>query len=127
MDNGKISGQIAWWEIRVPDMDPAKAFYSTVFDATAIEPFEGYVMLAGADGQPFGALEATTEPVPSDSYQRTYFSTDDLEATLAGIELAGGTVDKPRELISEEFGWWAQARDPFGNRLGLCTSKPAAG
>lgn len=117
-----IEGNIAWWEIRVADLDAAKNFYSTVFGATVNDAFPGYAMLAGADGRPFGALEQTTDTVPTDSFQRTYHGTDDLEATLDAIEQAGGTVEKPRELISDEFGWWALARDPFGNRIGLCTS-----
>lgn len=122
-----INGTIAWWEIRVADLEKAQAFYTSAFGATATPVFENYLMLTGPDGKMFGALEQTTDLVPTDSYQRTYYGTDDLEATLAGIERAGGSVEKPRELISDEFGWWALARDPFGNWLGLCTSKPAAG
>lgn len=118
-----LNGNIAWWEIRVTDLEAAKAFYGTVFGAKVTDMFPGYAMLAGDDGRPFGALELTTDAVPTQSYQNTYFGTEDLEATLGAIERAGGTVDKPRELISDEFGWWALARDPFGNRLGLCTSK----
>jgi predicted enzyme related to lactoylglutathione lyase len=121
-----INGSITWWEIRVPDVEKAQAFYTAVFGATA-QPWDRYVMLLDAEGKPFGALEQTQDMVPTDAYIRSYFLAEDLEAALETITAAGGSVERGRELISEEFGWWALARDPFGNWLGLCTSNAAAG
>lgn len=120
-----INGKITWWEIRVPDMERAQAFYTTVFGA-GTQQFDQYLMLLDPDGQPFGALEQTDDAVATDGWIRTYFATDELEVVLDRITAAGGSIEHGRALISEEFGWWAVARDPFGNWLGLCTSQPPA-
>lgn len=117
---------ISWFEIRVPDVTRAQKFYTEVFGLTA-QPWDQYVMLVDGEGRPRFALEQTTDTVAPDGYLRSYLNSDDLEGDLARIERAGGRVERPRGLISEEFGWWALARDPFGNWLGLCTSAPPAG
>lgn len=121
-----VQGAIAWYELQVPDLDRATAFYTAVFGATA-QPWEQYVMLLDPDGRPFAALERSEAPVPAEPAVRIYFQAPDLEAALAAVVGAGGSVERERGLISEEFGWWALARDPFGHWLGLCTDRPAAG
>jgi predicted enzyme related to lactoylglutathione lyase len=51
--------------------------------------------------------------------------TADLEGTLERVVAAGGTVVKPRAVISEEYGWFALLADPDGLTIGLSTSRPA--
>ncbi len=121
---GPVEGPIAWYEIQVPDLERATAFYTAVFGATS-QPWEQYVMLVDADGRPLCALEQSATPVPQEPAVRIYFQAPDLEAACEAVVAAGGSVEKERALISEEFGWWALARDPFGHWLGLCTDQPA--
>lgn len=35
-----VNGSITWWEIRVPNVEKAQAFYTAVFGATA-QPWDG--------------------------------------------------------------------------------------
>jgi predicted enzyme related to lactoylglutathione lyase len=115
---------VGFWELRVTDIERASAFYGEVFGLVA-SPFGEYVMLSTADGAPIAGLEQVEEAPPSDGFFRPTFDSDDLEADLAAVEAAGGSVIVPRSVVSEEYGWWAAVADPFGNRLQLSTSTPA--
>lgn len=118
------SPTVGFWELRITDVERASAFYGTVFGLVA-RPFGEYVMLSTADGAPIAGLELVEEAPPTDGFFRPTFDSEDLEADLAAVEAAGGTVLLPRSQISEDFGWWAAVTDPFGNRLQLSTNNPA--
>jgi predicted enzyme related to lactoylglutathione lyase len=118
------SPTVGFWELRVTDIGRASAFYGAVFGLVP-SPFGEYVMLSTAEGAPIAGLEEVAEAPPTDGFFRPTFDSDDLEADLAAVEAAGGTVIVPRTVISEEHGWWAAVTDPFGNRLQLSTNTPA--
>ena len=120
----RVAPAITWFEVRVTDLELATKFYSTVFDVTA-SPWEQYALMSDADGRPVFALEPVEAAPPTDAYVRPTWDVEDLEATVELVRSAGGTVELEREVISEEFGWWALARDPFGNYLAFATSNPA--
>ncbi len=120
-----MSPTVGFWEIRVTDRHRAIAFYTEVMGLVA-SPFGDDVMLATPDGAPIAAIEQVADAPPTDGFFRPTFDSDDLEADLARIEAAGGSVLLGRTEISPEYGWWAAATDPFGNRLQLSTSTPAA-
>ncbi|MEQ7123917.1 VOC family protein [Actinopolymorpha sp. B11F2] len=117
---------LAWWEIQVPDLDVAQAFYGAVFGWT-FEPFEdGFVVAKTADGTMVGGLDTSAgDAPPAGRRVHVYFRSDDLEATLRAVQAAGGAVVQPRTLISEGYGWFATAADPSGLQFGLVTDKPA--
>ncbi|WP_156250618.1 VOC family protein [Pseudactinotalea terrae] len=115
------SPTVGFWELRVTDIDRASAFYGKVFGLVP-SAFGEYLLLSTPEGAPIGSLEQVEEAPPSDGFFRPTFDSDDLEADLAAVAAAGGTVIVPRTVISEEFGWWAAVTDPFGNRLQLSTS-----
>ena len=115
------SPTVGFWELRVTDLDRAIAFYCAVFELVA-SPFGDDVMLSTPDGAPIAGLELVTDAPPTDGFFRPTFDSDDLEADIAAVERAGGTLLVPRTVISEEYGWWAAVADPFGNRLQLSTS-----
>jgi predicted enzyme related to lactoylglutathione lyase len=119
------SPTVGFWELRVTDIDAASDFYTRVFGLVS-SPWGEYLMLSTPDGAPIGSLEQVTEAPPSDGFFRPTFDSEDLEADLAAVEAAGGSVLIPREVISEEYGWWAAVADPFGNRLQLATTSPPA-
>lgn len=116
---------VGFWELRVTDIETATAFYGSVFGLVA-SPWDEYVMLSTPDGAPTGSLEKVDDAPPADGFFRPTFDSDDLEADLAAVEAAGGSVILPRTVISEEYGWYAAVADPFGNRLQLATSNPPA-
>lgn len=93
-------GAISWWEIDVPDIGKATAFYSAItnWQLAPMEGYEGYVIV-NAGGVGIGALQASQDPDPSGRGTRLYVEVGDQ--------------------------WVATARDPFGNRIGFATNNPA--
>ena len=51
---------ITWWEIQVPDLERAKAFYGGVFDWTFKPWRDGYEAVHTADGTMIGGLSHKT-------------------------------------------------------------------
>lgn len=119
----KVTATIGWYEIRVTDVEAAKRFYTAVFDVE-IAPWEQeeFTMLVDPLGAPMFALEHVTAEPAGDAYLRPTWDTADLEGALALVLAAGGTVAQTRTEIGGGFGWWASARDPFGNYLCFSTS-----
>lgn len=117
-------GTLAWWEIPVTDLAAAKAFYSTVFGWTYQDFGDGYAMISHGD-QTIGGLTTMGAESASDG-ARLYFQVDDLEATIATVESAGGSAAFPRTLIGEGMGWWAMFTDPAGRHIGVVTDNAAA-
>jgi predicted enzyme related to lactoylglutathione lyase len=121
-----VNPRIGWFEIKVTDVERAKAFYTAVFGVTPAPWDDSYTLMMTDAGAPaFGLIKVDDAP-PTDAFLNPTWDSEDLEADLALIASVGGSVDKPRELISEEFGWWGLARDPFGNYLALATTNPPA-
>jgi predicted enzyme related to lactoylglutathione lyase len=116
---------IVWFEIDVPDAEKASAFYSAVFGWTfdSMPGMEGYPM-AKAGEKMLGALQASEDAEPAGRGVRLYFEVDDLEAAVERVRSAGGTVESERHEIPG--GWIALVNDPFGQKLGLWTGKPAS-
>lgn len=114
---------VTWWEIQVPDLDAGKVFYRAVFGWTFTDFYPGFAICHGPDGAMIGGLDQVEEE-PAGRHVRIYVQTSDLEATLDRVVAAGGTVVKPRAVISEEFGWYALVADPAGLTIGLSTSRP---
>ena len=118
---------VTWWELQVPDLEQAKAFYAEVFGWT-FQPFgDDFVMACTPDGIPIGGLDSGTGQgeSPAGRGVRVYVQVADLEATTAKVTAVGGAVTTPRTLIADEYGWFATITDPSGLTLGLVTSNPA--
>jgi len=114
------------FEIPADDPERAYAFYQDVF-GWRINPMPEmqYALVQTADTDESGAVltpgainggmlrrqGAITGPVVT-------ISTDDLEATLAQVEKAGGTVVVPKTAVGE-MGFSAYVTDPEGNVVGL--------
>jgi predicted enzyme related to lactoylglutathione lyase len=114
---------VVWWEIPVRDLAAAQAFYTAVF-GWGYQPFGPDYAAVTNGGAMIGALSADPDAAASNGI-RIYVGVADLEATLARGEAAGGRVETPRTLISEEMGWWAQLVDPEGTAVGICTDNAA--
>ena len=115
---GKIS--IDWFEIPVQDLARAETFYSRALACELTEmagpsgPFKAFQN----GGEPVGALVLGEHNEPARIGTLLYFHSDDIDATLARIEAAGGQVVVPKMAIGP-FGHIAQFTDTEGNRLAL--------
>ncbi len=122
---------VDWFEIPVCDLERAVAFYGAVLemDLQVQEIQLGYRMAfllpPGATAGPSGALIETDGYTPA-GYKgcRLYFARRDLDAFLARVEEAGGTIAMPaRSLdVGPTPTWLAYFRDTEGNLLGLHAS-----
>jgi uncharacterized protein len=118
-------GAIGWWEIDVPDIGKATAFYSatTTWELAPMEGYAGYVIV-NAGGVGIGALVASQEADPTGRGTRLYIEVSDLEDTLSRVRQAGGSVEQERMPVPGDQ-WVATARDPFANRIGFVTNNAA--
>lgn len=115
---------INWFEIPAADLDRAQAFYEAVFacklrrenidgGALAVFPYE-----APATG---GALQAgANRSASAGSGVRIYLDcSPSLDAVLARVEAAGGTIVSPKFALPGDMGVIAHMRDSEGNEVGL--------
>ncbi len=120
-----MKGTISWWELPVPDLEQAQDFYGRAFGWTFAPFGDTYLMVTDSSGALAGALDLSPERTGAVGL-RFYFYVEDLTATVEAIVAAGGTVTTEPELVSDDFGWYAVTRDPFGNWLGLCSNNPVS-
>ncbi|MET0812099.1 MAG: VOC family protein [Microbacterium sp.] len=106
------SGVPCWVQLEVADTSAAAAFYGELFgwtfvDADPSDP--GSYLFARLDGQDAGAIAR------KDAAARwvSFIACDDVEATCAGIDRAGGVVTVPPDAGSP-FGRGASCADPLG-------------
>jgi predicted enzyme related to lactoylglutathione lyase len=105
----------------VTDIDRAAAFYGALFDTPGqrVSPGRHYFNCGGV-------ILACYDPVADGDgelggwrfhpFQYLYFAVSDLEAMLARVQTAGGTIDESIKTMP-----WGErmfyARDPFGSRI----------
>jgi predicted enzyme related to lactoylglutathione lyase len=104
----------AWIDITAKNAEASRTFYAQLFgwrlglvealDYALIEPGPG--TLPGGIGQ------------ADDTHITTYFSVDDVEATIARAEQLGAKVATPPWSVPG-LGTMAVLLDPDGNRLGV--------
>lgn len=106
-------GKIDYVEFPGQDLAATKAFYSAAFGWKFTDYGPGYTAFEeGADGG-FNAEDGRTKPL-------VILYAHDLEAMLAKVEAAGGTIT--REILSFPGGRRFHFRDPAGNELGVWTA-----
>lgn len=111
-------GRIIHVELTSADLDRAAAFYGKAFGwTTEASPFAGGYLVAST-----GAGDGIDGAIISRDYQQqpaiAWIEVDDLDATLAAIDDAGGSAaSDPQELPG--VGRLAYVRDPDGTLLGL--------
>ncbi len=120
---------INWFEISVADIDRATKFYETIFETKMI-----VVEMMGAkmsmfpivetNGKVGGCLVQSERHQPGTTGTVIYLNGNpDLQIILDRIENAGGKVNMPKTLISEETGYMAFFADTEGNNIGLHSNK----
>ncbi len=111
---------IDYIEIPARDLAASRAFYAAAFGWTFNDYGPAYagIRRPGGDGE-VGGLAATDGDIAAGSLLVLLYS-DDLEATVAAIRAAGGTV------VQEPYAFPGGRRmhfaDPSGNELGVYTS-----
>ncbi|MCB2223358.1 MAG: VOC family protein [Actinobacteria bacterium] len=113
-----MASKIVHWEIIGPDGDAMKAFYGDLFgwEFESPEGFGGYHLVGDDQSSIGGAVGAGSDEMPS--YVTLYLSVPDIDAHLARIEAAGGSIVMPRTTIPGMVTY-ATFRDPAGNLVGL--------
>lgn len=112
-----MGNQIVHWELLVNDLQKAKTFYAKVFDWKFDEStYPGYTLI-DTGTQPGGGMMAKPEELPGCALN-TYFVVDDVDAALARVTEAGGTVAMPKTAIPG-IGQWGMFTDPDGIPIAL--------
>ena len=115
-----MRASVSHFEIPARDLERAARFYREVFGWTVEPlPWEGhpYYKVRGAGGDSLGGGIVPA----SEGYEHPLLVIHvdgELEAWLAKIVEAGGTVEQPPGQVGD-FGWFARFRDPESNVLGL--------
>lgn len=126
-----LHGSLIWYELLADDADAAAAFYRAIVDWT-VTPMAGasagYRMIATKDGGVGGLLPLTAEMVAGGARSAwlMYVGVDDVDATAAQAEAAGGGVSK-RAWDVPGIGRMALLTDPQGAPFYIMTPIPPAG
>lgn len=114
---------VRWFEIYVQDMERARKFYETVFNAKLERLGSGdlemwaFPMAVGQQGTAGALVKAAGVPSGGNS-TLVYFACEDCAVEAARVAEAGGKVDRGKMSIGE-YGFVAIAVDTEGNRFGL--------
>ena len=114
----EIHNAISYIEINTHDLAAAKAFYASAFGWEFNSYGDAYAGIRNdaGDGE-VGGLNPERQTGPGGAFVLIY--SDDLEATLASVEAAGGKViEGPYEFPG---GRRFHFTDPSGNELGVFT------
>jgi uncharacterized protein len=115
-------GTPCWVDIGVPDIEAAKAFYTSLlgWEYAGGEPEFGGYLTATLNGRSVAGMGPQQDPADPPRWT-TYFAASDAAATAAKIKDAGGTVIvEPMEV--GPMGTMVIALDPEGNVFGLWQS-----
>lgn len=120
------AGTWGWSELNCRNVEAAQKFYNAVFGWSAERSEEStmpYWQWQIGDRLIGGLMEMPPQvPAEVPSYWLTYFSVDDLDASVDLLTSLGGTVMLPRTEIA--IGWFAVASDPQGASFALFQPKP---
>lgn len=111
-------GEFFWNELHTPDPLAAAAFYRAVLGYTH-EAMGDYHVLSSSGAGRAGVTAARGEP----AHWLPYVMSDDVDATIARVAPAGGTVTTaPTEIPG--IGRYAVLRDPAGASLAVMKPNP---
>ena len=117
-------GAMAWCEVMTTDPDAATAFYTDLLGLLSVrqtmEHGVEYTALMAAGAPAFGlmALPDELREMQIPSHWSVYFQVTDVDATIAAVSAAGGSVKMPPTDIAT-VGRVAFAGDPQGAGFGL--------
>jgi predicted enzyme related to lactoylglutathione lyase len=118
-----MKNPVSYFEIPVHDLDRAISFYEKVFgydfERATVDGNEmaWFPLDENASGIS-GALAKGESYTPTTQGSLVYFSTDNIDDTLARVNSSGGKTLYPKTSIGE-LGWVAEFEDSEGNRIAL--------
>jgi predicted enzyme related to lactoylglutathione lyase len=118
-------GAPGWFELHTLAYDDAVKFYEEVFEwethVASDDPEFRYTTFGKDEDGKAGIMDATTASGDGEpSHWRIYFTSDDVDATLARVAELGGTVVQGPD--DTPYGRLAVAADPTGARFALASS-----
>ena len=118
-----MTNTINWFEIPTTDLDRASRFYEAVLGASFKREHSPdtdlhMAVFQGEEASVRGALIADKRRKPVSDGALVYLNARDLDASLARIDKAGGSVVMPKTDIGDP-GFIALVRDTEGNVVGL--------
>ena len=121
-------GTFGWNELMTSDLEASKAFYARVAGWTYQEmPMneDGPYTLAFVEGNPVpvAGLFPWPEDKPGSNDWFAYINVDDLDAALAAVEAAGGTLMREKFYV-ENTGWIGIVQDTAKTMIGLMQPDP---
>ncbi len=109
-------GHIVWRELATPDVEAAKAFYGPImgwrFTTDDMPGGQQYNTVGDVHGPVGGIVEMPAEAGGHPPHWMPYVSVEDVAATVAKAEAAGGTIGVPVTDIG--IGLFAVIGDPHG-------------
>jgi predicted enzyme related to lactoylglutathione lyase len=100
-------------DLVTPTPEPARAFYSSVFDYTLDAnpdlPGVDFTFLRRPDGHEIGGIIG--DPAAGSSSWTTLFLVEDTDAMVERARAAGGQASEPTDMV---YGRIAEITDPFG-------------
>jgi uncharacterized protein len=119
-----MAGSVVHVELPSADADRAASFWNGLFgwglDESAMEEFDYRMAQIG----PEQAVAVYPSPDKPGSGPIVYFSTDDIEGSIAKVRDLGGTADAKQPVPTH--GWFASCVDTEGNRFSLWQVDPNA-
>lgn len=120
--------RVVHFELPADDPERAIAFYENALGWKFVKwegPMEYWLVMTGPEGQSGidGGLSRREE---SAAGVVNVLDVEDVDAAVANIVAAGGTVERPRMAVPG-VGWLAYCRDTEGNLFGLMAEDPSAG
>lgn len=120
---------VVHFDLPADDTARARRFYSSLFPDWKFEKYPGemdfhLIQTTDLSGNPGvgGGLGKRMQP---DQRITPYFGVQDLDATLAKVQAAGGNVILPSMAVPK-FGYMAVCMDTEGNPFGLWQEDPGA-
>jgi hypothetical protein len=121
-------GRVIHFEIPAQDMERAGRFYREALGWT-VKGWDGpveYLLVGTGSGETPGIDGGILRAGELIHGVVNTASVDDLEAALARVTAAGGTIERGRQPVPG-VGYMAYCRDTEGNVFGLMQEDPAAG
>lgn len=111
-------GDFIWYELLTPDADAAQTFYNHIFGWQARDSGQkamDYRLLSTSDSDMAGLMQITEEMKACGARPvwLGYIAVDDVDASVAAITKAGGTVQMPAMDV-RDVGRLAMVTDPQG-------------
>ena len=116
--------QINYIEFHSHDLEATKAFFTKAFGWAFTDYGPDYCDFKG-EGIDGGFFKSEKMALPASGAPFVVFFSKHLEATLAGVEAAGGVISQ--EVMSFPGGRRFHFNEPGGNELGVWSDVTAAG